>query len=121
MDNKEILLQKIKTWLQVEDQITLLTRKTKELRETKKQLSVELMEVMKTHEIDCFDCNSGKIAYTKNKVKKGISRKYLFEALGKYFGSEEEALKASEFIMENREVEIKETVKLRKKKNMFEN
>ena len=36
MDNKEILLQKIKAWLQMEDQITLLTRKTKELREAKK-------------------------------------------------------------------------------------
>jgi hypothetical protein len=120
MDNKEILLQKIKTWLQMEDQITLLTRKTKELREAKKELSNELMEVMKTHEIDCFDCNSGKIAYTKNKVRKGISRKFLYETLGKYFGSEEEALKASEYIMENREVEIKETVKLRKKKSMFD-
>ena len=77
------------------------------------------MEVMKTHEIDCFDCNSGKIAYTKNKVRKGISLN-LYETLGKYFGSEEEALKASEYIMENREVEIKETVKLRKKKSMFD-
>ena len=38
MDNKEILLQKIKTWLQMEDQITLLTRKTKELEKQKKSL-----------------------------------------------------------------------------------
>ena len=83
-------------------------------------MSNDLVEVMKNHEIDCFNCNSGKIAYTKNKVKKGINRKYLYETLGKYFGDQEEAFKACEYIMENRETEVKESVKLRKNKNIVE-
>ena len=34
------------------------------------------MEVMKTNEIDCFDCNSGQLMYTKNQTKKPINKKY---------------------------------------------
>ena len=117
MDNKEVLLEKIKIWIQTEDQIGILSKKIKELRETKKQLSVDLVDIMKTHDIDGFDCSKGKLAYTKNKVKKGINRKFLFETLGKYFSDEEEAMKICQYIMDNREVEVKESIKLKKSKD----
>ena len=115
-NNKEVLIENIKTWIQIEDQISLLSKKLKELRDAKKKISGDLVDIMKTHEIDGFDCSKGKLAYTQNKVKKGINRKYLFEVLGKYLQDEQEAFKMCEFIMENREVEVKESIKLKKLK-----
>ena len=120
MTDKNEVIHNVKNWITIDNEIKELQKIMREKRKEKKIYTESLVNIMKENEIDCFDCNSGKIAYTKNKVRKGISRKFLFETLGKYFGSEEEALKASEYIMENREVEIKETVKLRKKKNMFD-
>ena len=68
MEN-QALVQHIKQWLDLESKITEQSRQLRELRKQKKELSVGLMEVMKTNEIDCFDCNSGQLMYTKN-IKK---------------------------------------------------
>lgn len=120
MDNQQnkVLIQTIKSWLDMEQKISNLSKELRELRKTKKELSVSLMEVMKTNDIDCFDCNSGKLTYTKNNVKKSINKKYLNEVLSQYFQNDhkEEAEKLCNFILDNRVTEIRENIKLKKKK-----
>ena len=76
-ENKENMVQKIKQWLAIETKINQLSREIRELRAMKKSINPELLTIMKENEIDCFDCNSGKITYTKNNVKKTINKKYL--------------------------------------------
>ncbi len=117
MEN-QVLVQHIKQWLDLEHKITENSRQLRELRKQKKELSVGLMEVMKTNEIDCFDCNSGQLMYTKNNVKKSINKKYLNTILNQYFQDtdKEEAEKICEYIMENRSVDVRENIKLKKKK-----
>ena len=117
MEN-QALVQHIKQWLDLESKITEQSRQLRELRKQKKELSVGLMEVMKTNEIDCFDCNSGQLMYTKNNVKKSINKKYLNSVLNEYFqdSNQEEASKLCEYIMENRSVDVRENIKLKKKK-----
>ena len=68
---KTVLVEKIKRWLEIENEISNYSKKLKELRASKKELSDTLVDVMKSNEIDCFDCNSGKIMYSQNKVRKG--------------------------------------------------
>lgn len=111
------LVQTIKTWMEVESKITSLGKELRELRKTKKTLNASLMEVMKENEIDCFDCTSGQITYTKNNVKKSINKKYLNDILGKYFENtqSEEAEKLCNFILDNRDVQVRENIKLKKK------
>ena len=118
-NNKVYMVQKIKNWLAVESKITELSNQLKELRKMRKDLNVDLLEIMKTNEIDCFDCNSGKIMYTKNNVKKTISKKYLTDILQKYYGSENsnQAENLCNFILENRQIEVKENIKFKKPNN----
>ena len=80
MEN-QALIQNIKQWLDLEQKIADYSKELRELRKMKKELSVDLVEVMKTNDIDCFDCKSGQLTYTKNNVKKSINKKYLNEVL----------------------------------------
>jgi hypothetical protein len=110
----------IKQWLDIENKISQYTATLRELRKQKKQLNAELLEIMKKNDIECFDCTSGQITYIKNNVKRGLNQKVLYELLGNYFnnqnGSSQEAEKLCKYIQDNRGVNIKETIKLKKNK-----
>ncbi len=116
MDNQS-LVTTIKQWIDLESEISEMSKKLRIMRKSKKDLNLTLMKVMKENEIDCFDCNSGQLTYTKNNIKKPINKKYLNDVLGKYFqdSSQEEADKLCNYIMENRDVRIQENIKLKKK------
>ena len=113
MTTKEVLVTTIKDWIGQDDKIKELQRQIKEHRTAKKNLTDNLVEIMKTNEIDCFDINNGKIMYSKNKVKTPLNKKSLLNTLEKYFEDipQVDASKVSEFIMDNRETKIKENIK----------
>lgn len=114
---QEELLSTIKYWLEVETNIDNYTKELRELRKKKKELNILLMSVMKENNIDCFDCNNGQIAYTRNNIKKPVNKKYLNDILEKYFEGEhtEEANKICNYILENRHIQVKENIKFKKK------
>ena len=113
MTTKEDLVNSVKAWMKVENEMKVLSKELKERRQQKKVLTEELVEIMKTNEIDCLDVKDGNIMYTRNKVKAPLSKKYLLDCLGKYFEDNPnvEAGEVSQFIMENREVKVKEGVR----------
>ena len=104
MSDKQILVEKIKKWLDTENKILSLQRELKEYRKNKKQISVELSEIMKNKQLDSIDVNQGKILYTKNKSKKGINKKYLEVVLTKYLDNDYKAKELCDFILENRPI-----------------
>jgi hypothetical protein len=110
---KEDLINFIKEWLQIEKDVKLLQKQIKEKRERKKELTDNLVNIMKTNEIECFDINNGKLLYTKNKVKGTINKPYLLSALSKYFENNPDihADEVSQFILENRGEKIKEGIR----------
>lgn len=113
--NQQEVIESIKGWLEIENQISLLSAKLRELRKEKKRINEDLMGIMKDNEIDCFDCNSGKIMYTKNNVKKSINKKYLNDILTQYCQNDSmEAERICNYIMDNRIIETKENIKLKK-------
>uniref|UniRef100_A0AB39JDT0 Uncharacterized protein n=1 Tax=Florenciella sp. virus SA2 TaxID=3240092 RepID=A0AB39JDT0_9VIRU len=117
MDQNNIIL--IKKWLDLEKDIGNYSSKLRELRKEKRELNCKMVEIMKHLDIECFDCNSGQIIYSKNKVKKTLNQKTLHQLLNNYFmetSCPEEADKLCNFINENREIQTKEIVKLKKKK-----
>ena len=72
---------------------------------------------MKENEIDCFDITDGKLLYTKNKVKQSLSKKHLLNALSVYF--QNDGMKAKDvanFILESREIKIRENIRHKIKK-----
>ena len=40
--------------------------------------TANLVDIMKTNNVDCFDVKNGKLIYTKKKVKAPLSKKHLF-------------------------------------------
>ena len=112
MNTKEELVENIKKWVSYDYEIKNLQKSIKEIREKKKELTKSLIDVMKNHEIDCFDINDGKLLYTKNKVKTPLNKNNLMIALEKYFENESVNVEdVTNFILDNREIKIRENLK----------
>jgi len=111
--DKEKLLNNVKGWIELDDEIKTLNRTLKEKRKLKKEITEALVTTMKGHEIDCFDLSGGsKLIYTKSKGKKALSKKHLLNALSQFFkGNAEEAKSLSKFILDTREDNIKENIR----------
>ena len=67
---------------------------------------------MKKNEIDCFDINDGSLVYKQSKVKKPINSKTLLTSLQSYYKDNPKiAEDLTKHVMDNREEQIKETIK----------
>jgi hypothetical protein len=111
MDTKEHLIKTIKEWVRLDNDIRKLKKEEKMRNDEKKNVSKLLIEIMKKNEIDAFDIKDGQICYTKKSVKKPITKKVLMEVLSKYFkGDTLKASELNEFISENREEVIQESI-----------
>ena len=110
--NKEVLIENIKEWITIDNELKELQKAARERRERKKELTASLVDVMRDNEIDCFDVNDGKLIYTQTKVKESMSKKYLLNTLGNFFKDDpEQALHLSEFILNNRQEKVRENIK----------
>ena len=118
MSSKEQLINIIKEWVKNDNDIRTLKKEINKRKEQKKNITDNLMTIMKDNEIDCFDINDGKICYSKKSIKKPITKKYLMDILLKYHNND--LTKASDvhtFINENREEVVKETIERKIAKN----
>ena len=107
------LKDNIINWLKFDNEIKELQKLIKLKRKEKKEVTNDIVEVMRTNEIECFDAGGeGKLIYTKNKSKAPLSKKHLLASLGTYFnGDNDGANKLADFILSTREDKIKETIK----------
>ena len=109
--NKEKLIENIKEWVKIDNEIRELKKQEKVRRDKQKELSKSLMETMKDNDIDEFDINQGKIIYKKKNVKKPITKKNLLEILSNYYkGDLISASNMNKYIMDNREEVVVETI-----------
>ena len=112
METKEQLVSNIKEWIKIDTEIAELKGRIRDMNNKKKGLTENLVTVMKTNKIDCFDINGGALVYKTNKVKKPINGKSLLVALQAYYKSEPTiAEDIAKHIMESREEQVKETIK----------
>jgi hypothetical protein len=111
METKEQLVNCIKQWVKIDNEIRTLQNEQVKRKKEKKTISNDLIEVMKKNQIDCFDIKDGQLVYNKKNVKKPITKKELLQILSTYY--EGDTLKANEvttFIDENRKEVVKETI-----------
>jgi hypothetical protein len=67
---------------------------------------------MKNNAIDCFDINGGALVYKKSKVKKTINGKSLLSLLTNFYKNDSKiAEDITKYVLDNREEQIKETIK----------
>jgi hypothetical protein len=115
MNKKEQLINTIREWVKIDNEIRTLQEEIKTRKNTKKEISESLIMIMKESNVDCFDIKDGQICYTKKKIKKPITKGLLMNILSKYY--EGDVFKANElnsFIMENREEMTKEGIMLKR-------
>jgi hypothetical protein len=112
METKEQLVNNIKDWIKMDAEIAELKTQIKDKNNKKKLLTENLVTVMKTNKIDCFDINGGALVYKTNKIKKPINGKTLLSALQNYYKTDTKiAEELTKHIMDSREEQIKETIK----------
>ncbi len=112
METKEQLVNNIKEWIKMDTEIAELKSQIKDRNNKKKNLTENLVTVMKTNKIDCFDINGGALVYKTNKVKKPINGKTLLLALQNYYKTDPSVAEdLTKHIMDSREEQIKETIK----------
>ena len=110
--DKEILIENIKEYLNIDNEIRKRQMEVKILRNQKKRATENLVTIMRDNEIDCFDVNDGKISYCKNKVKAPLSKKHLLACLENYFQHDkQEAEKLGNIILESRKEKEQETIR----------
>lgn len=111
METKEQLIQSIKEWVRIDNEIRVLKKEQASRKIEKQAITDTLMEVMKKNEIDCFDIKNGQIIYSKKNVKKPITKKALLNILSTYYqGNIEKAEEVNNYILDNREEVVKETI-----------
>lgn len=111
METKGQLIDAVKEWVKLDNEIRNIQKIQKDKKKAKEDISKSLMNIMKENEIDCFDLKDGQICYDKKTVKKPITKKTLFEVLTKYYeGDIHEANNVKDFIINNREETVKESI-----------
>jgi hypothetical protein len=112
METKEQLVANIKEWIKIDSEIAQLKLDIKERNTKKKSLTENLVTVMKSNEIDCFDINGGALVYKKNKIKKPINGKSLLSSLQNYYKDNPKVAEdLTKYVLNSREEQIKETIK----------
>jgi hypothetical protein len=112
METKEQLVSNIKDWIKMDTEIADLKAQIRERTNKKKTLTENLVTVMKTNKIDCFDINGGALVYKTSKTKKPINGKSLLVALQNYYKTDPKiAEDITKHIMDSREEQVKETIK----------
>ena len=111
MDNNHALVDIVKKWVTLDNQIRALAKKAKELREEKKIQNAHMITVMKANEIDNFDLKDGQIRYKKESHREPLTQKTLMKILSKHphLGTEQ-AKHLNQFIFDGRRVTEKEII-----------
>ena len=111
MDNNE-LLNNVKTWLTIDNEIRTLQKEIKNRRKLKKELTDSLVGVMKNNDIEQLNVPDGQLIYTKNKTKAPLSKKHLLISLATYFKNDPRIVQElTQFIMNSRQEKERENIK----------
>lgn len=111
METKEQLINNIKEWIKIDNEVSKLNLEIKTRKNRKKELTIALVETMKKNTIDCFDISGGSLIYKKNTVKKAINAKSLLVALKNYYkDTPQVADELTKHILDSREEVVKETI-----------
>ncbi len=111
-NTKEELIANIKEWIKIDNDIAKLKAEIKDKTNKKKMLTTNLVTVMKTNSIDCFDINDGALVYKQTKSKKSITGKTLLAALQNYYKEQPNlAEDLTKHVLDSREEVVKETIK----------
>ena len=110
MSTKEELVSIIKLWINNDNEVKSLQSQLRNKKKESKLLTDNLINVMKSNELDCIDINNGKLVHKTSKTKKPINKQTLINVLNTYFKDSNKAEELSGYIFENRDLVIKDYI-----------
>lgn len=106
-DEREILIQTIRQWVQNDRDMSLLKQELAKRREAQKTITGKLVELMRENEMEEAD-----IMYVQETKKKNISKKSLVPILYRFYkGDTVKAAELTQYIYDNRETVVQEKIK----------
>ena len=112
METKEQLVNNIKEWIKMDTDIAELKSQINDKTIKKKLLTENLVTVMKTNKIDCFDINGGALVYKQKKTRQTITGKFLLAQLEEYYKDKPDVAKEiTKKVLDNRGEVIKDEIK----------
>lgn len=113
-ETKAELINSIKEWIKLDNEIIKMRKEMKEKNTKKNKLTDTLVGIMKKNSIDCFDISGGSLVFKQTKIKQPINKKSLLNALQNYYKNDlEKADEIVEHVLNNRTEKVKETIKLK--------
>jgi len=88
MSTKDKVIDDIKQWVKLDNEMKELKKLHNERKATQTLLSQSIMNTMKENKIDMFNMKQGSIHYKKNRIKKPITKKMLQDVLLKYYNND---------------------------------
>lgn len=97
------LISIITEWIKNDNNIKKLQAEVKLKRQRKKELTNNLVNIMKQNEIDCFNTKNEKLTYKQNIIRAPLSKKHLIKSLEKFFEDDVDLVQElSKFILNTR-------------------
>lgn len=102
----------VREWIRLDNELRELKKAQQIRNKEKKELSERLIFLMREINMEGFDTKDGQILYTRKNVKKPITQGQLLNILSTYYrGNEDKAVELNNYILENREEVVRETIK----------
>lgn len=121
LETKEDLESHVRQWIQLDNEIRKLQALARERREHKKQITQDLVDVMKENDID-FKLSDGKLVYKESKRKTPLNEKHINTCLMEMFNNNPQKVQEiMDFIVSKRETKTVDTVQRRINKGAKEN
>jgi predicted transcriptional regulator len=109
--NKENLIQTVKAWVHVDNQIKQVNKVLKTLRDEKKEQNKKMISLMKMNNIDNFEMKDGQIQYKKYSKRESLTQKKLVEILSTHPQLQPDQVNMlNEFVYENRKMVNQEVI-----------
>lgn len=110
--SQDDLIENVKTWLTIDNDIKKLQKEIKEKRNHKKQLTENLVDIMNQRDIDCMNTGQGQLIKSTKRVKAPLSKKHLVNSIQKYFKDDgEKVQELCDYILDSRNVKITENIR----------
>ncbi len=97
-----MLVTSIKEWVKMEEEISQLKKELKLKTTKKKELTLDLLRIMKDRKLDAIDLQENRLVRQTRTTKTAITKKSLNECLARFYKNPEQAKEMSAFILEAR-------------------
>ena len=104
--------EKVQLWLKVDNQISDLQAKLKELKKVRdKELEPQITHFMTNNNVTDLNMDHGRLRCQERKTKKGLNKHNIRENLSKYFTEQDKLDAAVNTILQDREIVVKYKLK----------